>query len=533
MTARSARLIASAAVLQPLLPGRVSISDYGAESTPSHSESFKEYTRHLSCQTSRILRSLLPSFAVQREKDAAPQRNRNKHLDGLRGIACLIVCVYHSIVFYVPGVEYAYGANGRNYSPLQFPIIRLLYTGSPMVYIFFVLSGYVLSRKPLRLSRQHASQEVLSTLSSSCFRRWIRLFLPCIVVYMFVGIQIQLGMFQWSRYKNIEPINADIPPFRSLSEGMKAVAADFLRFSDVFGWKKYWSGIAKPPLMSLWTIPTEFRCSIIVFVLVLALWNVKPIWRSGVFIPFLSVYSLLMARPDVSAFCAGMVLAELSVIREETAPVFLDLHTTQTYLDNGIAAGGFVALKPSTWKNMLIRLNVVRQLGLVIVMLLGLYLLSFPYCGASSTPGFRLLLWITPSTYSFKDDWWAVDPVVGEFWYAVGATLLVLVVEHMPCIQRLLSTAVVQYFGRISFSLYLMHALILLSLGDYLLAALTGNPTEVDVTGHKYLVAVFGSSLLCLPVIIYAADLTWRFVDEPSVQLARQLERFVRAPNAR
>lgn len=62
----------------------------------------------------------------------------------------------------------------------QLPIIRVVHSGRFMVTIFFVISGYVLSYKSLKLAREGKHIQLLDTLASSVFRRWIRLHLPVI-----------------------------------------------------------------------------------------------------------------------------------------------------------------------------------------------------------------------------------------------------------------------------------------------------------------------------------------------------------------
>src|ERR1700760_339690 len=47
-----------------------------------------------------------------------------------------------------------------------------------MVAIFFVISGYVLSYRSLKLAREGKPIQLLDSLASSVFRRWLRLHLP-------------------------------------------------------------------------------------------------------------------------------------------------------------------------------------------------------------------------------------------------------------------------------------------------------------------------------------------------------------------
>jgi peptidoglycan/LPS O-acetylase OafA/YrhL len=68
--------------------------------------------------------------------------------------------------------------DGRPYF-LQIPIFRLLLDGGYLaVSIFFVMSGYVCSIKPLKLARAGKAAEARQVIASSAFRRTIRLGIP-------------------------------------------------------------------------------------------------------------------------------------------------------------------------------------------------------------------------------------------------------------------------------------------------------------------------------------------------------------------
>ena len=94
-----------------------------------------------------------------------PRLQPTSYLDGLRGLASFIVFAHHYTCEYVyPYVAY-YGVNAEKVpsSPLQLPFIRVVYAGRPMVHIFFVISGFVLSKKPLELARAHDYDKLLTT----------------------------------------------------------------------------------------------------------------------------------------------------------------------------------------------------------------------------------------------------------------------------------------------------------------------------------------------------------------------------------
>ena len=139
-------------------------------------------------------------------KDAAslaPSRNRDKIrcLDGLRGIACLLVFNYHFLWPWTPAIMMGYGAMPPKspepyYSPISLPILCLLNRGRPMVAIFFAISGYVLCRHILRSIHEGRLEAAYRSLSSSVFRRVFRLYIPPTASMLLVAILAQVGVFR-------------------------------------------------------------------------------------------------------------------------------------------------------------------------------------------------------------------------------------------------------------------------------------------------------------------------------------------------
>ena len=100
-------------------------------------------------------------------------------LDGLRGLASLSVYHFHTYAYFVKSMT-------------DVPFVFGLLNGRAMVQVFFVISGYAVSVRILKLMRHsHDLKALLRALASSSFRRWFRLFASAgfasLVMAMFVN----------------------------------------------------------------------------------------------------------------------------------------------------------------------------------------------------------------------------------------------------------------------------------------------------------------------------------------------------------
>lgn len=76
----------------------------------------------------------------------SPTSDRNHALDGLRGVAAIIVVLSHAALFFYPALHGIGAASNLESAVFSSPI-PILYAGNFSVCVFFVLSGYVLSIK--------------------------------------------------------------------------------------------------------------------------------------------------------------------------------------------------------------------------------------------------------------------------------------------------------------------------------------------------------------------------------------------------
>ena len=107
----------------------------------------------------------------------------------------------------------------------------------------------------------------------------------------------------------------------------------------------------------------------------------------------------------------------------------------------------------------------------------------------------------------------------------VGAALLLAAVVALPAAHRLLSTRPLRLLGRVSFSLYLLHFLVLGSLGAQTFILLHGRV--------PYAVAVVLTAAVTIAVSVTIAWVYTVTVDEPLVRRLSSVNRLVRRCAAR
>ena len=279
----------------------------------------------------RVLNSLLPRFLIsgarnENNTNKAPKQTRFTRLDGLRGVAAFVVFTSHTLYGYDNIIFYGDGApdhiaeqcgidiDANRYNDrsrfMQLPFIRLLYAGSPAVAIFFIISGFVLTQKPLRLAREQRWDDLLISLSSAAFRRPFRLLLMLTVATFNTMILTHWDLFDGG----VHDETCLVPVF----EPAYPVARNFLRqlldwllvvwrIINVWDWSLYHPAYD----YHLWTISTELRASMAIFLVTLAFCRL----RSGVRLAILSIlipYSLIWIRWDMGLFLSGMLFTKTS-----------------------------------------------------------------------------------------------------------------------------------------------------------------------------------------------------------------------------
>ncbi|KAI1177177.1 acyltransferase family-domain-containing protein [Nemania sp. FL0916] len=499
---------------------------------------------------------LLPSFTHHRlllardrhsssSSSSAKTLSPTSYLDGMRGVAALFVffCHYFYTSFFIAeGFHYLPPPPKRPDSPSttswpttsqykslwRLPFARLLYSGPSMVCVFFVISGYALSLRPLTLSRQRRGQgqngegeaAFARTISSLVFRRFFRLYLPPIISTLTTALLLNAGAFEPTRdfvhdrkfMRNV--IEHHPPRLASLGSQLAHWGQEMWAFVHIWGWEDH-AGSTEYDV-HLWTIPLEFRCSMVLFLVLVGTARLRENVRLVV-IALLAWFVMRSDRWEMLLFLAGMMIAELDLRR--------DAHGQREREREGRGGVNAVSVASSSTPALQLLLaeekipsppSVSRRRSVAdsfwtLISVLALYLLSCPDAGPSDVPGWRTLGTLIPTWFSEKY----------RFWQVMGACLFVFCAARSRFWRHIFELPAIQYLGHLSYAVYLMHGPVTHILG-YPIQRWAWGITGTE--GSAYKSGAILAALINIPLVIWAADIFWRAVDVPTVRFAKWLE---------
>jgi peptidoglycan/LPS O-acetylase OafA/YrhL len=444
-----------------------------------------------------------PSITIRTGEPRKALR-RTAWLDGLRGFAAFLVYWQHHQLWAHGGLlsgivfENAFGYEGRYYFA-ALPGVRTFFTGGHYsVTIFFVISGYVLSTKPLSLIHAGDQLKLSENLASALFRRWLRLFIPVIcTTFLYMASWHVFGL--WTSY----PLHE-----KNLRDEMWMWYAEFKNFSFVFRaggdpWFTY--------NFHAWSIPVEFKGSIVVFTFLQALSRSTRKARLWSEVGLMFYFMYIVDGWYCCMFMAGLFLSDLDLlaVANDLPHFFLKFEPYKEFIYYNLF---FIAIYlggvPSHSSDMKV-LEASR----------GWYYLSFLKPQAVYDPKWFYLFWASLFTVSS----------VPRIWW----------------LKAFFETRFCLYMGRISYAFYLMHGPILWIVGDRLYCAvgffqeahLTALPTWVNYfplsksgpLGMEW--AFLLPHLILLPLTLWASEVVTKLFDTPSVKFSQWAYGITLAPS--
>jgi peptidoglycan/LPS O-acetylase OafA/YrhL len=369
------------------------------------------------------------------------------YLDGIRGIAALFVFFHHFLLAFYSAF-YNYDLNASNINGLEVKygqsVLSVFSNGNYCVAVFFVLSGFVLSRK-------YFQTRLFEVIVSGAQRRFLRLYIPVAATLIISYMLMKAGL-----YYNV-PVSK--------------IAHSEWWFGQQWAFthplEKLWMCLKVSTMFlgdnsfdtSLWTMSIEFTGSLFVFAFLAFTHHTKSRFAA---LMLVFLYCKFTDQVTLSAFVFG-----------------ISLNYAEQY------AG---------------KLNKYFALvAAAILLMLGLFLGSYP--SAINNNG------------TLFDHMPQIIKRYAIWFHVLGAYALVLAFVISPAFQRAISVSVFRFLGYISFSLYLLHPIIIGSFGSYFFLKLYGH------FDYNHSVAVV--FILTISVTMFLSWLMEKYIDDPGIRFSK------------
>jgi len=368
------------------------------------------------------------------------------------------VVLYHYIVSFYPSLY-----NGlENQTHIQRYAIEtaisrsplnLIYGGNFAVCIFFILSGYVLTYKYFKYN----NAEVLV---SGALRRYFRLAFPVLFSMSLAYLLLTFHLFYNQPAALLTKSGWWLSSFWTFPPDFSLMLNDAL-------WKVFYTIEGSSYNAILWTMNYEFIGSMLAFFLASILVAVRNKYYIYIFIALLLLYS--KENNYYSAFVLGVMLSDL--YNSSSKQSFL-LKFNNNYMNSLLLFGGA-------------------------------YLGSYPI-GIKDIEGtiYRYLntdIWDTPAIQ----------------YHILGSFFIMLALLNSKKLQDFFSTNLFVFLGKISFSMYLIHLILICSLSSYLFIYFYAF--------FRYNIAFAFTFALSIPALLALSWLTYKIVDMNSVYLSRYI----------
>jgi peptidoglycan/LPS O-acetylase OafA/YrhL len=368
--------------------------------------------------------------------------SRIAYLESIRGLAALQVLLLHFLAAFAPGLVFPMPTGSAIASAIHLSPLYFLYDGYSAVYIFFALSGYVLTR---------SFERHLARPSSQILARVIRLGLPAVaatliaaaVMLIFGRPNFQAGILSGSVWFASQ-WNADLSIFSVIRDG--TINALFLGYRNLPGvaflapWQQ---PVEQSFVAPLWTLSIEFYGSMTILLLCWSARQSRALWWSVVL--FGAVFTI---RSAYICFFIGHLLAtfhraERPAPESRLLPIFL------------IISGVFCCVLAEVWQPQ--------------------WLKSF--CAYST-------YWLFPGQFA---------PMQQKTY---GALLVLVGIIDLAAARQLLSRPWLVARSRLSFPLYLVHWPILFGPAAALFLLLNGV-AGIELARAGAIVAGIGAAFVC------------------------------------
>jgi peptidoglycan/LPS O-acetylase OafA/YrhL len=378
-----------------------------------------------------------------------------QYLEGLRGVAALAVVIQHLVLTFYPsaafGITMIWGVKSNYHHPIE-----LFFSASPFIMLYSgrlaVIIFFILSGFVLSYKFMRKKEKLI--LIESIIRRYFRLTIPiafsCVLTYFFMKIG---WLFNKDMYK------ITYSPWISHWNQFAPNFAKVLHESFI---NVYSSGSAYNS--SLWTMQYELNGSFLVFFSLFSYFIFSRKSHIYLFYGLLCLIFFLNNKFFMICFLLGIILCELFV--SDSLP------------------------------------QIKNKINSVLLSIVCVYLCSFPY-----VTDIKGTMWGILYTDLLDRD------SMANFYYITGAFLLIYLILISKRLQDLFSTPFARFLGKISFSMYIMHLLIILSFTCFLFKWL--------LIYLPYDICALISSAATILLVFVVSWYVYRYVDLPSIQFSQ------------
>lgn len=264
----------------------------------------------------------------------------------------------------------------------------------------------------------------------------------------------------------------------------------------------------------VWSIPVEFRGSLMVFLTSLGLARSRTNFRTFALIT-MTVFWMSYASAEMMLFSAGMVCGDLHYMHRP-CPV-PDLSSLALLpMDQKVVE----ILQPTSTTTK--RQSTRRNVCCVAMFLVLLWLLSQPWPveGAASSVGYQTLETMIPPSFRGRQNQEMFYPCLA----AMGIVALIDWAGQGSWLQSIFCTRIFQWLGKVSFSMYLCHWPVQFSVTSRIGRLLAANwDVRGGVYDKSYGGVVIGAVCLSFPLLAILSEISTVVLDEGSVKLARMM----------
>lgn len=372
---------------------------------------------------------------------------RISYIDGLRGIACILVFVNHFLMAFYPASYFgadapSHFANGLDSFYAQ-SFLSVFSNGNFWVCVFFVISAFIISYKILRKSDENAEQ-YRASLSNGLIKRYPRLMLPVFVVCLLILSASWLGLF------------------------VNNAAAQITGSSLMLGRYEYRLSVydlLTSAFVKIWFFSDETFSN--------SFWMLSTLFLGG----FLSnILSIMAGRKNRRMLFLYGFFALLCIAADSLYLTFV-LGTSLAYI-------------VVRYEALLVRIrsSFFSKIFMFFLLLLGLFIGGYP-SGIVPTNYYRFLNHLPAS----------LTPT--NFYHMIGAFFVISAIVFLPQIQKILSVKPILFLGDVSFAVYLFNLPFIFSFSSAMLLWL--STTAIGPNYQLCAAIIFISSGILLLLLSY------------------------------